>query len=71
MYRICGRKAIGGQSQDGLKSFSQTIGDHKWDYEYVGGNGKDLLLNDEWKALGLSGQQIGWLGMPWAVESDG
>ena len=64
VYRICGRTAIDGFDQSGLNSFKQTVGDHSWDFDYSSSGGKNLLLNDEWKALGLFGQQIGWLGVP-------
>lgn len=70
VYRICGRTAVDGIDQSGLNSFSQTVGDHKWDYNYSASGGKNLLLNDEWKALGLFGQQVGWLGVQLA-EDDG
>ena len=65
VFRMCPKPSVDGVSQDGLKSFSQSVGDHSWDYSYVGGNGNDLLLDKEWRALGLSGQSIGWLGEPW------
>ena len=71
VYRMCGRPSVGGVQQNGLSSFSQSVGDHRWEYGYASGNGKNLLLDDEWKALGLSGQQIGWLGVPYSGESDG
>ena len=64
VFRMCGRTSVGGVEQNGLQSFSQTVGDHTWNYSYPTGNGKDLLLDDEWKALGLAGQQIGWLAVP-------
>lgn len=70
VYRICGRTAVDGVDQTGLSSFSQTVGDHRWEYGYSSSGGKNLLLNDEWKALGLSGQRIGWLGVPWADDDD-
>ena len=62
--RMCGPNPVDGVSQDGIKSFSQSVGDHRWEYNYVSGNGNSLLLRDEWKSLGLSGQRIGWLGIP-------
>lgn len=62
-YRMCSRSSVGGVPQDGLQSFSQTVGDHRWDFGYSSGNGNNMLLNDELKALGLSGQQVGWLGV--------
>lgn len=70
VYRICGRTAVDGVDQSGLNSFSQTVGDHKWEYNYSSSGGKNLLLNDEWKALGLAGQRIGWVGVPWADDGD-
>lgn len=70
VYRMCGRAEVGGVPQNGLSSFSQSVGDHRWDYGYVSGNGNDLLLDKEWKSLGLSGQQIGWLGVPWSDSDD-
>ena len=68
--RICGRAKVDGVSQDGLSSFSQSVGDHKWDYSYASSGGKNLLLNDEWKALGLRGQQVGWLTVPFGGDDD-
>lgn len=67
VHRMCGRAEVGGVPQNGLSSFSQTVGDHRWEYGYVSGNGNDLLLDAEWKALGLSGQQMGWLD-PWRAQ---
>lgn len=64
VYRTCGRAAVNGVGQSGLNSFSETVGDHRWEYGYSSSGGKNLLLNDEWKALGLFGQQVGWLGSP-------
>lgn len=69
-YRMSGRTAVDGIPQEGLSSFSQSVGDHRWDYSYSSGNGKDLLLDDEWKSLGLAGQQIGWLGIPKGIFDD-
>lgn len=66
--RICGRPPIDGKSQSGLNSFSHTVGDHKWDFNYSSSGGNTLLLRDEWKALGLFGQQVGWLGVPWTED---
>lgn len=68
--RMCGRAEVGGVPQNGLTSFSQSVGDHRWEYGYSSGNGNDLLLEKEWKALGLSGQQIGWIGVPSSGHDD-
>jgi hypothetical protein len=70
VYRLCGRNAFDGVEQNALKSFSQTVGDHKWEIGYASGGGNTLMLDAEWKSLGLSGQQVGWLGIPWAGDGD-
>lgn len=70
VFRICGRGEVDGVDQDSLRSFSQTVGDHRWEFAYTSGNGKTLLLNDELKALGLTGQQIGWVGVPYRSDDD-
>lgn len=62
-YRRCGRPSVGGIPQEAVNSFSQTVGDHKWDYTYQSGGGSTSLLDSDWKRLGLAGMQVGWLGV--------
>lgn len=64
VYRMCGRATIGEFDQNGLSSFSQSVGDHRWEFSYSSGNGKDTLLESEWELLGLTGQRVGWLAFP-------
>ena len=69
-YRICPRGAVDGVEQTGLSSFSQTVGDHRWEYSYSGGNGNSRLLRSEWSSLGLAGAKMGWLVPNWSVCDD-
>ena len=67
--RLVPRPQVDGLAQDGLGSFSQTVGDHSWNFNYDGSVNK-TLLRDELKALGLAGQKIGYLGEPaWGGSS--
>ena len=70
VHRICGRAPVNGVQQNGLRSFSQTVGDHKWEINYSSIGGSGLLGKEDWKALGLAGQQIGWIGVPCREEAD-
>ena len=67
-YRRCGRPTIDGVPQGGVNSFSQTVGDHTQNISWSTGNGNTSVLDSEWRTLGLYGQQIGWLGIPWGDE---
>lgn len=62
-YRRCGRPSVGGVPQDAVQSFSQTVGDHRWEYSYQSSGGNTALLESDWRRLGLAGQQVGWLGI--------
>lgn len=63
-YRACGRIPAGDMPQNELRSFSQTVGDHKLEYGFNSGNGNQSVLEAEWRKLGLAGQRIGWLALP-------
>ena len=63
-WRRCDMR-VEGIDTSGLESFSQSVGDHSWTYGY-GSSGavSSLVLDNEYKELGLTGQRIGWVGMP-------
>lgn len=62
-YRRCGR-SVDGMDVNGVQQFSQSVGDHNWSWGFGSGAASgDLVLDSEYRALGLSGQRIGFLGV--------